>query len=293
MFHHYDLIFLSKAISGGTTALKIIYSIRKHAHVAYYLIGNGFTGFEQYKTYPEQFAKLDELIVESPALIPVFENLGVKSVHVFPCLKPSYPIEFLPKTYDENSVIELLYFSRLCANKGVFLAIDATIKANEILGKQRFHLSIAGGLDNPKELAPSGELIEDYVTRMDREHPEITYLGLSLRASDLESYQKIQQYDLHLLPSMFGNECAPGSVFDMFIAGVPTLSSAFESAKYIMSEEDSYFAKVGDLDALVQALLSISKDTDGLSKRRERTFAKSKGFTIESFRKFFLSKILK
>ena len=47
----------------------------------------------------------------------------------------------------------------------------------------------------------------------------------------IDSYYRLQQYDLHVFPSRFVFECAPGSIMDMFIAGVPSLSSTFKSAE--------------------------------------------------------------
>lgn len=293
LFRKFDLVFLSKSISGGTIALDIIHRLRKDKlNIVFYVIGNGFTGFEQYKTVPQRIAICSALILESPALIPTFQRLGAKKCHVFPCLKPSYQTPLVKKLYDDKTQIHLLYFSRICANKGIFTAINGVLQANQTIGWDRFSLDIAGGLDNPKELAPTGEPIETYILNLASAHSCIHYLGLTLRAADEDSYKRISQYDLHVIPTTFGNECAPGSVFDMFIAGVPTLSSNFESAKYIMSDKDSYFYELGNEQNFIDQLLAIHQRPEELSYKRVATHEKGGVYTIDSFARFIKEEIL-
>ena len=67
LFHKYDLIFVSKCIVGGSFAIYLINHFKKNRDkICFYLIGNGYEGFENKKIYFSDISKCKSIIVESP-----------------------------------------------------------------------------------------------------------------------------------------------------------------------------------------------------------------------------------
>ena len=143
-------------------------------------------------------------------------------------------------------------------------AITAVSNINEKCGKNMFELDIAGGSGfDEKE-----QMFLREVKQIANQKSFVNYLGLDLRIEGEESYKRLQSYDLHVFPSRFYQECAPGSIIDMFIAGVPTLSSDFPSAKYLMNKDNSFFFKMNNIADLERQLLFIYNNQTALNKMR-------------------------
>ena len=114
----------------------------------------------------------------------------------------------------------------------------------------------------------------------------ITYFGKTFHISGIESYERLQQYDLYTFPSHFFQECAPGSILDMFIAGVPTLSSLFPNALNVMNERNSYFFEFKNFDDLVAKLDYIYVHKEELNAKRIESNKEAHKYFPATFIKF-------
>jgi len=284
IFFEYDFIFVSKCLVGGSKAIKYLqkFANKSNKHrIVFYLIGNGSNGFDDKVIHYDYVKHTRHIIVESPDV--ELELLSKKivnkeSVSIVPCLKPNYSIEPVEKEYPVKT-LKLIFFSRVTELKGVMDAITAVSNINEKFGKNMFELDIAGGSGfNEKEQSFLRE-----VKQLASEKSFINYLGLDLRIEGEESYKRLQSYDLHIFPSKFYQECAPGSVIDMFIAGVPTLSSNFPSAKYLMSTDDSFFFEMNNIADLEKQLLFIYNNQIALNKMRINSYKKAKLYSETHF----------
>jgi len=287
MFRKYELIYISKCIVGGTIALHQILLFGKKMNknnIAFYIVGNGYNGFEDKKMYLGDLRKCRKVILESEKVIPQMEKIGVKTNLVFPSIKENYDCPFLEKQYKHDDVLNALFFSRIHFHKGVMDAVAAVINVNANAGRPLFTLSIAGG----KFKEPEYQATEDAILKEAANHPEIMYLGTTLSLKDPNSYRDIQKYDLHIFPSQFYQECAPGSVIDMFIAGVPTLSSRFESANILMSDDNSYFFEIGNVADLEEKLLHIYSHKDELIVKRREAYKERNKYTIDAYLDFLM-----
>ncbi|MFA5481619.1 MAG: glycosyltransferase [Bacilli bacterium] len=278
----YDLIFISKCIVGGTIALHQILKFGKaqnKKNIVFYLVGNGYSGFENKKMYLGDIKKCRKVILESEKVIPQMKTIGVDTDLIFPSIKDDFAYPLLTKEYKHDDVLHALFFSRIHVHKGVLDAVQAIVNVNSQAGKTLYTFDISGG----KYTEPEYQETENKILEEIKIHPEIRYLGTSLNLKDPESYKLIQQYDLHIFPSRFNQECAPGSVIDMFIAGVPTLSSSFESAKNLMSDENSYFFELGSVEDLEKKLLYIYNHKDELAAKRSASYKEKYKHTASAF----------
>lgn len=283
-FFKYDFVFVSKCFVGGSRAIKYLQRFAKKHNknkIIFYLIGNGSNGFDDKVIYYDYVKRVRHVIVESPDVERelISKDIAKKeSISIIPCLKPNYSINPIEKKYP-SSTLKLIYFSRITELKGIMDAILAISKINDENGRTFFELDIAGGSGfDEKE-----QMFLNKIKQIANQKEYINYLGLNLRIKGIDSYKQLQSYDLHIFPSKFYQECAPGSIIDMFIAGVPTLSSNFPSAKYIMSDKDSFFFKMNDIEDLENELMLIYNNQQVLNKKRINSHNNAKLYSEERF----------
>lgn len=284
IFKKYKFIFVSKCLVGGSKAIRFINKFANkwnRKNVVFYIIGNGSNGFDDKTIYYEDVKKAKHLIVESPLVEKEMIERGLKdkgSISIFPCIKPNYDLKPTKVTYPKDT-LKLIYFSRVTELKGLMDAIKVVISLNESNKKTLFELDIAGGSGAEKKEQEFLKQIVDISSKKDY----INYLGLNLRIEGKNSYERLQTYDLHIFPSKFYQECAPGSIIDMFIAGVPTLSSTFPSSVYLMNKNDSYFFEMNNEKDLENKLMDIYKNQEALNEKRVKTNKNAQLFTEDKF----------
>lgn len=282
IFHKYDFIFVSKCIVGGSVAIHILNKFKKHQNkICFYLIGNGYEGFEDKKIYFNDITKCKSVIVESPVVAESMFKKGIDKhkMVIFPCIKPDYELNAVSKDYPLPGPLRIIFFSRINKLKGLDLLVDTIIDINEHSKQTKFILDISGGVSNEPEVVSFNKEIIDICNRYDY----LNNLNFTLRINGLESYKKLQQYDLHAFPSRFVQECAPGAIFDMFIAGVPTLSSNFPSSRFLMNEENSFFFEMNNKDDFKRTLLYIYDNQYILNEKRRKSHENAKLYTEHAF----------
>lgn len=285
LFKNYDRIFISKCIVGGSFALHILNKIKKNKNIFFYIIGNGYYGFDDKTIYFHDISLCNKLIVESENVKEsmIAKGANPEKIAIFPCLKPLYDIDFKEKEYKPNQPLKLLFFSRINPEKGLGDIMKALIELNSESKETKFYLDIAGGVSNE----PGIKEFNEYVLKTCSEHPFLNYLGMTLRADGLESYKLIQEYDLHVFPSRFKQECAPGSILDMFVAGVPTLSSKFPSYKGLIDDENSILFEQSNYNDLKEKLIFIYNNASKiLNTKRKLSHNEYYKYTDEAFLRF-------
>ena len=284
-FKKYDYIFVSKCIVGGSIAIHFLNRVNKNCNIYFYIIGNGYSGFKDKKIYFEDITKCEKIIVESDIVKEsmVLKGNSEEKIHVFPCLKPIYNIDVLEKNYIKKQPLKLIYFSRINPDKGLGDLIYVLIELNKDSTNPLFYLDIAGGVSDEPGIKEFNELIIEKCNQ----YSFLNYLGMSLRIENEDSYLKLQHYDLHVFPSRFTQECAPGSILDMFIAGVPTLSSKYPSYKTLLNEENSVLFNQNNIEDLKEKLMYVYNNADKiLNTKRELSHREYFKYTEDKFLTF-------
>lgn len=279
----YDCIFISKCITGGSLAMHLIlkFGRKKNKNNIYvYWIGNGTNGLDVNSEHLSDLKYAKNVIFESDQVYQDNKDLGIKNYSICPCIKPTYDIQCLEKIYLPHERIKCIYFSRICKEKGLMDAIVAVEKANERLGATAFSLDIAGSPTSDSARVFEKEML-NYIKGKD----EFTYFGKDFCVTGIETYLRLQKYDLHLFPSQFKQECVPGTIVDMFIAGVPTLSSSFPNVRNLLSDNDSFIFEQGNTDDLVDKLVFIYNNNGELSNKRKPTFDLQNRYNEVNFNK--------
>lgn len=281
-----DCVFIAKSPSGAGRALaylrRLKFDMRK---VVIYSYGLGIDGgFQRYIKDTSIFKEAGLIIAENTYSRESFEKHGCERLATFPCLKPSYTLP-ADGPFCQKKTLKSLFFARLTEDKGLFIAIESVIEVNERAGFEKFTLDIAG--------KPKDKETEDKIKSFSNKYGYIRYLGTSFTITGRESYLRLMTYDLNIFPSYYEHECAPGSVVDMFIAGIPTLSSDFDGSHIMLGDDCAYFAPQRDLDANIRVLETIYDHQEELHSKRESCRKRAPIYSYEEFLKVFDSAVSK
>ena len=196
---------------------------------------------------------LDGIFVETSTMQKELIDLGVThNVHIMPNFK-----HIAIRTQDEviaqtfNPPYPICTFSRVTRGKG----IEDAVKVVKHLNKQHIHpiykLDIYGTIDK-------GE--EEWFNNLRKQFtPEITYKGY---VSANESVRVLSAYMLLLFPTHYYTEGIPGTIIDAYAAGVPVVSSMWQSYKDIIDENRTGycypFLESASLETILEDIAKVS-----------------------------------
>ena len=152
-----------------------------------------------------------------------------------------------------DGVIRLVYAGDINEEKGIFILIEAFLKAYKQLKEKAVTLL----------LDFYGELYEIVSGRFFE----------SLKASNLLEYKgrvphsllmdKLPKYDIMVFPTLHKGEGHPGVVLEAMIAGVPIIATRFRSIPELITHmHNGYLVTPGDIDELSEAIVRLALDKD-------------------------------
>lgn len=274
-----DYVFIAKAPSGAAMAIRFLKLVHyDFGKIIVYVYGLGLDKeYSELVKNKDDFKLVSHLVVENEAAAESFEKIGCRNLSSFPCLKKVYELPDDPP-FEEKDTLKAIFFARLVEEKGLFLAIEAVKKVNGDSPIKKYTLDIAGPADKETE--------KRILVSIDG-YSEFRYFGKEFTITGIESYKRLQGYDLNVFPTWYHHECAPGSVVDMFIAGVPTVSSIFPGCYKMMDDSSSYFVRKKNLDDLVSRLEEIYENQRDLYAKRSKCREAASLYSYERFLEFF------
>ncbi|MCR4661085.1 MAG: glycosyltransferase [Clostridia bacterium] len=275
----YDYFIISKDPHGANVIQKILNITRiPSSKIIYFEIGPFlYDRILNGSIKKETFINDRLIVVETKSMKRELESLGFKNVDVFPNFKSIYNIKFNDKKYPKN-VLNLIYFSRIEDQKGIYDLIECLKEINEHAIK--YTLDVFGRPQNKNE--------EERIVDICNKYSYLNYKG-KLDINGSNSYEQLSRYDLHVFPTKYA-EGFPGTIIDFFIAGVPTLASSFARAKDILSSNDSIIFKQGDRKDLLNKLKYIYENQSLLSVLGKNSYCRKDEYSIKAF-DLYLSKI--
>jgi glycosyltransferase involved in cell wall biosynthesis len=276
-----NYVFISKAPSGGSLILSILQDIHFNMKkTIFYSFGRGLYNFGE-KINPQVLSKVGTLICETPEVASDFLAVGCKRVLPYPCIKKYYQIP-QPSIFCQKKILNLIFWARVTEDKGVFDAIDSVIRLNKI--EKRFTLSIAGGEASTETIRKIKGICKNY--------PDIIYYGTSFTITGVNTYYRLSKYDLNIFPTHFYHECVPGSVVDNLIAGVPTLSTKFNSYEDMLKPSFAYFLDDTKVETIDRALSDIYNNQKELFQKRNPATIFAKQYSYDAFLDFLKKNVL-
>ena len=223
-----DVILMTDA--GGIKVfpwLLLFANIRKKSRLHYAVVGGWLVHLLRKHPFLAFCLKyFDTILVETHVMKIGLETMGFNNVHIMRNCKALQPVSEAELIIEEREPLPLCIFSRIMREKGVEEAVDAVAAANAHFGRTVFSLDIYGQVDDEQT-----EWFEKIVASFP---PEIRYCGV---IPFDQSVNVLKSYFVLLFPTKFYTEGIPGTIIDAYAAGVPVISSEWESFSDIIEPE--------------------------------------------------------
>lgn len=169
---------------------------------------------------------IDRVIVETGEVRDGLRELGITNTLSLPNPRV-IAWDDLPDVNrsSERDSLKLLYFSRVVAEKGVFVLADAVRRARD--GGAAVELDIYGPVAEKDR-----DTLQDVVTSQG-----VQYCGVF----EEDAVELMTEYDILGLPTWFEGEGHPGVIVEAMMAGVPVLSTYHKAIPELIADGENGF----------------------------------------------------
>lgn len=244
---------------------------RRRLHYA--VIGGWLAGYlDGKKCLERQLKKFTGIYAETNTMKKALEKRGFRNVRVMPNCKQLQALtaEQLPDVAQEP--YRLCTFSRVMEEKGIGDACAAVRAVNKKLGRTVYALDIYGPVD-PNQT--------EWFDNLQKSFPEGVRYGGSVPFD--KSVEVLQNYFALLFPTRYFTEGIPGTIIDGYAAGVPVISTRWESFSDLVDDGiTGYGYEFGSVDALAEQLELAAKDPERILKLKEKCLERSRDYLPEN-----------
>ena len=285
MFRYCENCMVLPAYKGVLVFTPLFSLLNKFYHrKTYYIVVGGWLDsyLDRYKWLEKQLKNYTAICVETTTMKKALEKRGFQNIELMKNCKKLQKLSFeeLPHSFTEPYA--LCTFSRVMKEKGIENLINAIKKVNEKFGSVVFTLDIYG------------EVWKNYThefEELQKNFPE--YIKYKGSVNYDESVETLKNYFALVFPTLFYTEGIPGTIIDAYAAGLPVISSKWESYDDVIEDNITGIGyKFGSDDALVETLEMIKSNPQKTIDMKEACLRKAKDFSpkviVSGFiRKFF------
>lgn len=221
----------------------------RNRDIHYVVIGGWLADFLENKNFLKYAIKFFKgIYVETSTMKRVLEKMGFQNVIYMPNCKKLIPLTEKQLINSTSEPYKLCTFSRVMKEKGIEDAMEAIEAINNKHGRIVYTLDIYGQVEKGQELwfDHLRELFPKYVS----------YRGMV--AYD-QSVDVLKEYWALLFPTRFYTEGVPGTILDAYAAGVPVISSKWESFGDVVDDGVTgfgyEFSDISDLEKVLENLI--------------------------------------
>lgn len=271
LFFTCDCIMMLPAHNGLKIFSPLFYILKKlfKKKIFYSVIGGWLPKMVVDKPELKKYLKcFDGIFVETNAMKNSLVSFGFDNIVVIPNFKQLSVISDDQLQTEPVYPLRLCTFSRVMKEKGIEDAIKAVETANRLLGHTVFALDIYGQVDKTQV---------EWFENLKNTFPEyVSYCGC---VPFDKSVDVLKEYFALLFPTLFYTEGIPGTIIDAYAAGIPVISSKWESFDDIIDDAKSGFGyEFGNTQALIEVLQHISKYPDIILNMKEYCVHKAHDF---------------
>ncbi len=223
------------------------------------------------KCLSKRLKQFDGIYVETNTMENALEAQGFRNVVVMPNCKD---LRILPEeelVYQTSEPYRVCTFSRVTKEKGIEDAINAVRAVNEKFGRTVYELDIYGQVD-----AGQTEWFENLKKTFP---PFVKYQGV---VPFDQSVEVLKNYFALLFPTHYFTEGIPGTVIDAYAAGVPVISSMWESFADVIDDQITGIGyRFGSVNELTDLLSRVSEKPRMILDLKKACVAKAEKFTPE------------
>ncbi len=218
---------------------------------------------------PDILRRISHIYVETTQLENSLKESGLQNVSRLPNFKPIVGILKVVSATKQTS-FRLVYVSRVIESKGIFVLIEVV---KQLLEKHSLQLDIYG---------PVGEEVKERFMNAIQGEAAIQYNGTLDFYGDIGAYAKLAEYQLMVLPTSHYGEGFPGVFIDCFIAGVPVLTTDWNSNSDIIRDGyNGFLIPDSKPETLVQKLETLVNSPNQLAQLRPNCLASAAQYDID------------
>lgn len=248
----------------------------------YIVIGGWLPKFiEKKRRLKKYLRKLDFIYVETNTMRRALEDKGFSNIVVMPNGKKLDILSENDIVVPKSRPLAICTFSRVMKEKGIETIVDIVKRINESKGEIAYKLDIYGQIDQRQQ-----QWFELIRTRFPG---YITYGGV---VPFDQSVKVLKKYYALIFPTHFYTEGIPGTIIDAYAAGVPVISSKWESFSDVICEGKTglgyEFDNLVDLEQILRDCLNNREKIDAL---RQNCLNMAKMFTIDEVMKNLIGRL--
>ena len=224
-----------------------------HKKIFYIVIGGWLPELlEKRKKLAKSLKKIDKIFVETQLMKKRLKELGINNTEILLNFKNLNPIKIEEINTNNHKPLKLCIFSRIIKEKGIEDAIKVVTKINGLMEKPKCILDLYGQIEKKYEIELK-EILKSTSTY-------IEYKGIIDSES---SVNVLKNYDILLFPTKFSTEGLPGTLIDAYCAGLPIISSNWNSAReFIIPNETGLIYNFNDIEDFEKKLDYIIKNSN-------------------------------
>lgn len=277
-----DVIFMTDA--GG---IKVFPWLLRVANVAgkcglhYVVVGGWLCRYlEDHRLTAWCLKKFDGIYVETETMRKAMEILGFSNIIVMPNCKKLTILQEDELTPSIQEPYRLCIFSRIMREKGIADAVDAVCTINRHAGRPIYTLDLYGQID-PNQQEWFGQLKNGFPNF-------VRYCGT---IDYHQSVEVLKDYFALLFPTRFYTEGIPGTIIDAYAAGVPVISSRWESFSDILDEETCMSYAFDDEKGLLSTLEAVAADPMQMNNKKPACLRRAAAYTPERIMGLLISRL--
>ncbi len=243
---------------------------RKGVHVFFAVIGGWLPEYLRGKpVLAKILQKMDGIWVETSRMKSALAASGYSNVHIVPNFKDLAIIDKEELVPYDSPVLRLCTFSRVLKQKGITFAAEAVAEVNAKFGKKVCLLDIYGPV--------SRNYRTEFEAICRKNDAFVSYKGV---ADPDRSTTVIKDYFALLFPTLYPAEGVPGTIVDAYSAGVPVISSRWQSFSDVVDEGTTgYGFEFGNKRDLVELLTVLCNHPDKMNSLKQNCLAKAIEFS--------------
>lgn len=212
--------------------------------------------------------KFNYIYVETNTMLEALDNIDIKNTVLLPNTKELKIVDLDSINNSYNEPYLLCTFSRITPQKGIEEIINAVIQINKKYNRTVFELHNYGQIDMNYE--------KRFKQLIDKAPQFIKYKGIVEfdKSSDV-----LKKYFALVFPTLFYTEGIPGTIIDAYAAGLPVISSKWESFDDIILDGMTGIGyKFGSYVELVSSLDKICNNPELVNNMRLNCILKAKEY---------------
>ena len=243
-----------------------------HRKLHYVVIGGWLpTLLQKHKQLADPLKSFHGIYVETKTMKKALVEQGFSNILVMPNFKKLNILDESQLIYQHSEPYKLCTFSRVMKEKGIEDAVCAVKTVKSHFGRTVYTLDIYGQVDSEQT---------EWFEHLKSSLPEyVNYCGI---VPFSQSVEVLKGYFSLLFPTEFFTEGIPGTIIDAYAAGVPVISSEWESFSDIVVDGITGIGySFGNNDELCAVLENIAMKPQIICDMKKACISKAKEFTSE------------